>query len=45
MIRIDDGLQKKITKIVEKNKIEFPSIKNFVDKAIVEFIKKIPKQK
>ncbi len=45
MIRIDDELQRKVTKIVEKNKIEFPSIKNFVDKAIVKFIDELKKQK
>ena len=44
MIRIDDELQKKVTKFVEKDRIEFPSIKNFVDRAIVKFLKEQEKK-
>ena len=45
MIRIDDELQKEVTKIVDGDRIEYPSIKNFVDKAIVKFIKEIKNKK
>jgi len=44
VIRIDDGLYKKIIKLIKGEKrFDFPSVKAFVDKAIYERIKKIEK--
>ena len=45
VIRIDDELHEKINKIIKGEKrFDFTSIKNFVDKAILEKIKKIEKE-
>lgn len=45
VIRIDDGLYKKIIKFIkeEENKFEHPSVKCFVDKLIYKKIKEIEK--
>ena len=41
IIRIDDNLHNEVSKIIKKgDKIKYPSIKNFVDKAIKEKIDK-----
>lgn len=46
IIRIDDGLHKEVSKLIEKGDgIEYPSIKNFIDKAIKEKLKKVGKKK
>jgi len=45
VIRIDDGLYKKIIKFIKKeeNKFEHPSVKCFVDKLIYKKVKEIEK--
>ena len=34
MVDLDDKLYEQIKEIIEKNSIDFPSIKNFVEKAV-----------
>jgi len=43
VIRIDDGLYRKIVKFIKKeeNKFDYPSVKCFVDKLIYKKIKEI----
>ncbi len=45
VIRIDDGLYKKIIRFIKRgeNRFDFPSVKCFVDKLIYEKIKEIEK--
>ena len=46
IIRVDDDLHKKVGKVVEKGDgIEYPSIKNFIDKAIKEKLRMEKKKK
>ena len=41
IIRIDDGLHKKVSDFIKDGDgIEYPSIKNFIDRAIKEKLKK-----
>lgn len=40
MVDVDDGLYKKIKPIVVKNKLEYPTLQNFVNKAVAGLIKK-----
>jgi hypothetical protein len=43
VIKIDEGLKKRIESFIEKedNRIEFPSVKNFVDKAVLRYLKEM----
>jgi hypothetical protein len=38
LVKIDAGLYERIGKIIEKNHIEYPSIKNLVERAVFSFI-------
>ena len=42
-IKIDLILKKRIENFIKKgeNRIEFPSIKNFIDKAVLKFLKNL----
>lgn len=40
MVGLDDDLYDKVVKIVDNQPIEFPSIKNFIDKAIQREVEK-----
>ena len=44
-VKIDAELKKRIETFIKKgdNKIEFPSIKNFVDKAVLKLLKELEK--
>jgi len=46
-VKIDPELKKRIEAFVKKadNRIEFPSVKNFVDKAVLRFLKELEKHK
>jgi hypothetical protein len=39
MIEIDDEIHEKMKKCVEENKFEYPSMRNFVHRAILDKIK------
>ncbi len=41
LIDIDDDLKDRLEKYVAKNKIDFPSMKNFADRAIREVLDKL----
>jgi len=41
IVNIDDGLYETIRDVIKDDKVVYPSIKNFVDKAIMELIKKV----
>ena len=40
MVRIDEKLYEEIKPIVEKDRVEYPTLQNFVNKAVKHFIKK-----
>lgn len=40
MVDIDEELYQKIKPVVEKDRIKYPNLKNFVNKAVRNFIKK-----
>lgn len=40
-VNIDDELIEKVESLVQKDKIEYPSIKNFVNKAVKEKVTKL----
>jgi len=44
-IKIDQELKKRIEALVRRGeyKIEFPSVKNFVDKAVLRYLKELEK--
>jgi hypothetical protein len=46
-VKIDKELKKEIETFLskEKNKIEYPSLKNFVDKAILKLLKEVKNEK
>ena len=44
LIDIDDDLKKKVEEFVKKDSIEYPSMKNFVDKAIRRQIERLERQ-
>jgi hypothetical protein len=46
-VKIDSELKKEIEIFLskEKNKIEYPSLKNFVDKAILRLLKEVKNEK
>jgi len=44
LVDIDDELKKKVEELVEKDRIEYPSMKNFVDKAIRRQLERLQKQ-
>lgn len=43
VIKIDKDLKKRIENLLKKgdNRIEFPSVKNFVDKAVLKYLEEI----
>lgn len=45
-VKIDAELKKRIEEFISKgeNRFEFPSVKNFVDKAVLKFLKEIEKK-
>jgi len=46
-VKIDPDLKKRIESLIKKldYKIEFPSTKNFVDKAVLKLLKELEKKK
>ena len=44
-VKISPELKKRIEALISKgeNRIEFPSLKNFVDKAVLRFLKELEK--
>jgi len=46
-VKIDAELKKKIEEFISKgdNRFEFPSVKNFVDKAVLKLLKELEKEK
>ena len=44
-VKIDPELKKRIEAFIKKgeNRIEFPSVKNFIDKAVLRFLKDLEK--
>ena len=44
-VKIDPGLKKRIEAFIKKgeNGIEFPSVKNFIDKAVLKLLKDLEK--
>ena len=46
-VKIDEELLRRIKKIIEEgeNRFDFPSVKSFVDKAILKELKKLEKRK
>lgn len=47
VIKIDKDLKKRIEKIIKEkdNRIKFPSVKNFVDQAVLKFLKEVENEK
>jgi hypothetical protein len=48
LVDIDDGLKKEVERAIVKNNVEYPTIKNFCDKAIkkqLDSIRRINKWK
>jgi Arc/MetJ-type ribon-helix-helix transcriptional regulator len=43
LVDIDDELKKKVQEAVEKDSVEYPSMKNFVDKAIRKQLERLQK--
>lgn len=45
-VKIDAGLKKRIEEFISKgeNRFDFPSVKNFVDKAVLKFLKELEKE-
>jgi len=41
MVDIDNELYQKIGKAIKNNKVEYPSVKNFIDKSIKNNLEKI----
>jgi hypothetical protein len=46
-VKIDSELKKRIEEFISKdlNRIEFPSVKNFVDKAVLKYLKEVKHEK
>tara|TARA_Y100000310_G_scaffold152754_1_gene152196 strand:+ start:439 stop:603 length:165 start_codon:yes stop_codon:yes gene_type:complete len=46
-VKLDKELKKRIEEILsqEDNRFEFPSVKNFVDKAVLDYLKKLKSRK
>jgi hypothetical protein len=44
LVDIDDELKKRLEKVVEKNRVEFPTMKNFCDKAIKAQLEKLDRK-
>ena len=46
VIRIDDELQKKIIRLIEGDKrFDYPSVKNFIDKAVIKLLNEVTDEK
>ena len=45
-VKIDAELKKRIEEFISKgeNRFDFPSVKNFVDKAVLKFLKELEKK-
>jgi len=45
-VKIDAELKKKIEEFISKgeNRFDFPSVKNFVDKAVLKYLKELEKR-
>lgn len=45
-VKIDIELKKRIEEFISKgeNRFDFPSVKNFVDKAVLKFLKELEKE-
>ncbi|MEA2037859.1 MAG: hypothetical protein U9O94_10215 [Nanoarchaeota archaeon] len=45
-VKLDKGLKKRIEEYISKgeNRFNFPSVKNFVDKAVLKLLKEIEKE-
>jgi len=45
-VKIDIELKKRIEEFISKgeNRFDFPSVKNFVDKAVLKFLKEVGKK-
>ena len=46
-VKIDDELRKRIKKLIEKgeNRFDFPTVKSFVDKAVLKILKSLENKK
>lgn len=46
-VKIDEELKKRIEKYISKqdNRFDYPSVKNFVDKAVIKFLKEVDDDK
>ena len=46
-VKIDSDLKKRIDKSISKgeNKYDFPSVKNFIDKAVLKLLKEVEHEK
>jgi hypothetical protein len=46
-VKLDSELKEEIEKYISKgkNRIEFPSVKNFVDKAVLKMLKEVKNEK
>ena len=46
-VKVDEELHKRINKLIKKgeNRFDFPTIKSFVDKAILKMLKSLEKRK
>ena len=46
-VKIDSDLKKRIDKFISKgeNKYDFPSVKNFIDKAVLKLLKEVEHEK
>ncbi len=47
VVKLDKELKKEIEEYIskDKNRIEFPSVKNFVDKAVLRLLKEVKNEK
>ena len=47
VVKLDPELKKKIEELISKklNRIEYPSVKNFVDKAVLKMLKEVKHEK
>ena len=46
-VKIDGELKKRIEKFISKNdnRFDYPTVKNFIDKAVVKFLKEVEDDK